>query len=81
MFHGFRPIPWLIAGALVTRYGGDALEVMGAGMVGDVTLRFIPGYMLYLIGAGLVIKAWAVAYDSVPVAEEKIHARELEPAF
>ena len=80
MFRGFRPIPWLIAGAIVTRYGGDALKVLGDWMVGDVNLRFIPGYMMYLIGAGLVMKAWAVAYEPVTEAEE-VAASRPEPAF
>jgi hypothetical protein len=42
VFRGFRPIPWLIVGALVTRYGGDALRFLGDWNVGDVNLRFIP---------------------------------------
>lgn len=80
MFRGFRPIPWLIAGAIVTRFGGDALKVLGDWMVGDVNMRFIPGYIMYLIGAGLVMKAWAVAYEPVTEAEE-LTTHEPQPAF
>ena len=80
MFRGFRPIPWLIGGAIVTRYGGDTLKVMGDWMVGDVNLRFIPGYIMYVIGAGLLMKAWAVAYEPVTEVEE-IGTRSPEPAF
>lgn len=60
---GVRPIPWLIAGAVITRWGGNALKYLGDWMVGEVNLRFIPGYMIYLIGAGLIMTAWAVAYE------------------
>lgn len=66
---GFRPLPWLVAGALITRFGGEALKPLGDWWVGDVNLRFIPGYAMYLIGAGLVVKAWAVAYEPVQTDE------------
>jgi hypothetical protein len=80
MFRGFRPIPWIVAGAVVTRWGGDALRVLGDWMVGDVNMRFIPGYLMYVIGAGLVIKAWAVAYEPITDAEE-VTAASPEPAY
>lgn len=60
---GWKPLPWLLAGAVITRWGGNVLRVTGDWMVGDVNLRFIPGYIIYLIGAGLVMTAWAVAYE------------------
>lgn len=63
MLRGWRPLPWLLAGAVVTRWGGNLLRVTGDWMVGDVNMRFIPGYLIYLIGAGLVMTAWAVAYE------------------
>lgn len=67
MMSGLRPIPWLLAGAVVTRWGGETLKVLGDWMVGEVNLRFIPGYIIYLIGAGLVMTAWAVAYEPLRV--------------
>lgn len=69
VMRGVRPLPWLIAGAAITRWGGLGLEYLGDWMVGDVNLRFIPGYVIYLIGAGLVMRAWAVAYEQVPSVE------------
>jgi len=71
---GFRPLPWLASGAVVTLYGGSALQLLGDFMVGDVNLRFVPGYAAYLAGAGLIVKAWAVAYATV-------RAREQEPVL
>lgn len=68
---GFRPVPWVVAGAIVTRFGGEALQPLGDWMAGDVNLRFIPGYAIYLIGAGLVVKAWAVAYEPARTRETK----------
>ena len=77
-----RPLPWLGAGALVTLYGGNVLKLTGDWMVGDVNLRFIPGYLMYLIGAGLVVKAFAVAYEPVrSVDEEPITRVTPEPAY
>lgn len=78
MIRGWRPLPWLLAGAVITRWGGNTLRLTGDWMVGEVNLRFIPGYMIYLIGAGLMMTAWAVAYaplrqaseDEIPVAGE-----------
>jgi hypothetical protein len=65
MLGGFRPIPWLIAGGVIGHYGSSMLSIFGNWMVGDVNLRFIPGYFMYLIGAGLILKAWAVAFQRV----------------
>lgn len=69
MIRGWRPLPWLFAGAVITRWGGNALRLTGDWMVGDVNMRFIPGYMVYLIGAALILTAWAVAYAPVRVRE------------
>ena len=66
MFSGFRPIPWLIAGALITHYGSHWIGVFDDWMGGDVSFRFIPVYMMYLIGAALVMKAWVVGYRQIP---------------
>lgn len=79
---GFRPLPWLVAGALLTRFGGRGLQLLGDWMVGDVNLRFIPGYLVYLIGAGLVMKAWAVAYEPIRTRSgERVAGPVPEPAF
>ncbi|HET7712129.1 MAG TPA: hypothetical protein VFL80_09395 [Thermoanaerobaculia bacterium] len=67
MIRSWRPLPWLLAGAVVTRWGGEALKLTGDWVVGTVNLRFIPGYIIYLIGAGLVMTAWAVAYEPTRV--------------
>lgn len=63
MIRGWRPLPWLIVGAVITRWGGNVLRLTGDWMVGEANLRFIPGYAIYLIGAGLIMTAWAVAYE------------------
>jgi len=77
---GFRPLPWLIAGGLIGHYGSSILSIFGNWMVGDVNLRFIPGYRMYLIGAGLILKAWAVAYQYVREADAVVSIAP-EPAF
>lgn len=82
MLRGVRPLPWLIAGAVVTRWGGNALGLLGDWMVGDVNLRFIPGYLIYLIGAGLVMTAWAVAYEPRQIrGSEQPSGVVVEPAL
>ena len=79
---GFRPLPWLIAGALLTQFGGRGLQLLGDWMVGGVNLRFIPGYAIYLLGAGLVMKAWAVAYEPIRTQYAEPVTRNVpEPAF
>jgi hypothetical protein len=80
MLRGFRPIPWLIAGGLIGHYGGSMSSIFGNWMVGDVNLRFIPGYFIYLIGAGLILKAWAVAYEPV-IEKAEVAPIAPEPAF
>ncbi len=80
MFRGFRPIPWLITGALFTHYGSHAIGIFDDWTGGDVNLRFIPVYMMYLVGAALVMKAWAVAYEPITEAEQ-LAASTAEPAF
>jgi len=77
---GFRPLPWLIAGGLIAHYGSNILSIFGNWMLGDVNLRFIPGYLMYLIGAGLILNAWAVAYQHTTEADE-IAAIAPEPVF
>lgn len=79
---GFRPIPWLVAGALLTQFGGRGLQLLGDWMVGGVNLRFIPGYLIYLLGAGLVMKAWAVAYEPIRTQHEQpVTGTMPQPAF
>ena len=68
---GMRTLPWLVAGGLLTRFGGRGLQLIGDWNVGDVNLRFIPGYLVYLLGAALVMKAWAVAYQPAEAAVEE----------
>lgn len=70
LLRGVRPLPWLIAGSIVTRWGGNALKLLGDWNLGDVNMRFIPGYLVYLIGAGLIMTAWAVAYEPVRTEEQ-----------
>ncbi len=80
MLRGLKPIPWLITGALVTHYGSHGIGIFDDWMGGDARFRFIPVYMMYLIGAALVMKAWAVAYE--PIAEaEQVAVTTPEPAF
>lgn len=74
---GIRTLPWLLAGGLLTRFGGRGLQLIGDWNVGEVNLRFIPGYLVYLLGAALVMKAWAVAYQS---AEAHVEAHAEGPA-
>ena len=77
MIRGIRPLPWLLAGAAITRWGGNALKLLtGDWMLGDVNMRFVPGYVIYLIGAGLVMTAWAVAYEPARTEEPTAVAGE-----
>jgi hypothetical protein len=80
MLGGVRPLPWVIAGGLIGQYGSSLLSIFGNWMVGDVDLRFIPTYFLYLIGASLILKAWAVAYQHIAESAE-ITVVTPEPAF
>lgn len=81
MMRGWKPLPWLFAGAVITRWGGNVLRLTGDWMVGDVNLRFIPGYLIYLAGAGLVMTAWAVAYAPLRAQREEGVASTAEPAL
>ncbi len=82
MIRGWRPLPWLLAGAVITRWGGNILKLTGDWMVGEANLRFIPGYAIYLIGAGLIMTAWAVAYEpSHSQRGEEVRSRIGEPSL
>ena len=61
IFSGARPIPWLLAGGLISHYGSSLTALVGEWNVADVNLRFILTYATYLLGAALVLKAWTVA--------------------
>jgi hypothetical protein len=49
-------------------------------MIGDVNLFFILNYAMYLVGAALILKAWAVAYEPA-VDTEQIEVTPPQPAF
>jgi hypothetical protein len=80
IFKGFRPIPWLIAGGLISHYASKLTSLLGAWMIGEVNLFFIFNYALYLVGAALILKAWAVAYEPATDTEQ-IEVTPPEPAF
>ena len=77
---GWRPLPWLIAGGIIGRYASTMSTVLGTWMVGDVNLRFVATYLLYLVGAALIMKAWAVAYEPAP-EKTQLPISTPEPAF
>jgi hypothetical protein len=80
IFRGFRPIPWLIAGGIISHYATRITAITGAWMIGDVNLFFVLNYFLYLLGAALIVKAWAVAYERLPLSE-RMEVIPAQPAF
>ncbi|HWQ00141.1 MAG TPA: hypothetical protein VNK92_06695 [Vicinamibacterales bacterium] len=66
---GLRPVAWLAAGWIVTRYGPVLLRMTGDWMWQGVNLRFIPGYLVYLAGAGLALYGVALAFEAARARE------------
>ncbi len=66
---GMRSLAWLLSGALVTHFHSAILALLGTWTINNLNFTFIPGYILYLLGAALIVKAWAVACDTVSQSE------------
>ena len=77
---GIRSVAWLLAGALVTHFHNEILSVLGTWNINNLNFTFVPGYILYLLGAALVVKAWAVVCQPVPQSEP-ISTPTPQPAF
>jgi len=60
---GARAAMWVALGGLITTLGPRALQLTGDWMVADVNMRFIPGYLVYLAGAAVILRGFVVAYE------------------
>lgn len=74
---GWRPLLPLAAGGVVYVLGPKAIRLAPDVMYHEVNLRFIPGYLVYLIGSAFIMYGFAVAYE---VARSRQPERELAEA-
>lgn len=77
---GWRPVLFVAAGGVVTSLGPGLLRQTGDWMWQGVNLRFIPGYLVYLAGAALVLQGFAFAYSVAKKQDPAPAMSEAEPA-
>lgn len=59
---GWRAAAWVPAGGLVIEYGSELLKLTGDWMVGTANMRSFASYLLTIVGAGIVLYGFVVAY-------------------
>lgn len=75
---GVRAAIWAPAGGVIVKYGPELLKLTGPWTAGGVDLQPIAKFAVYLIGAGVLLGGFVVAYRTVP---EREHVRRrLQPA-
>lgn len=64
---GLRAAAWVPVGGLIVKYAPAALKVTGDWMASGVNLRFIPSYLLTVIGSATILYGFVVAYRAAHV--------------
>ncbi|MGI8548834.1 MAG: hypothetical protein ACR2M1_16170 [Gemmatimonadaceae bacterium] len=64
---GVRAAAWVPVGGLIVKYAPSALKLTGDWMVAGVNLRFIPSYLLTVVGSAVILYGFAVAYRGARV--------------
>ncbi|HEV2017086.1 MAG TPA: hypothetical protein VGQ98_02145 [Gemmatimonadaceae bacterium] len=59
---GWKAALWVPAGAFIVKYAPEALKLTPNMMVGTVNLRFVPSYIITVLGLAVVMYAFAKAY-------------------
>jgi hypothetical protein len=59
---GWKAAMWVPAGGIIVKYAPEALKLTGDVLVGTVNLRFIPSYIMTVIGVGVIMYGFAKAY-------------------
>ena len=59
---GWRAAMWVPAGGVIVKYAPVALALTPNLMVGTVNLRFVPSYIVTVIGVGVIMYGFAKAY-------------------
>jgi hypothetical protein len=77
---GWRPLLPLAAGGVVYVLGPKAIQLAPNLMYEGVNLRFIPGYLVYLIGASIIMIAFGVAYQFASERRAQPAVPEPDPA-
>lgn len=68
---GWRAAMWVPAGGLIVKYAPVALALTGNMMVGTVNLRFIPSYIVTVLGIGVIMYGFAKAYRESQAAQSR----------
>ena len=59
---GWKAALWVPAGAFIVKYASEPLKLMPDVLVGTVNLRFIPSYIVSVLGLAVIMYAFAKAY-------------------
>ncbi len=59
---GWKAAVWVPAGAFIVKYASEAFKLTPNAMVGTVNLRFIPSYIVTVLGLAVVMYAFGKAY-------------------
>jgi hypothetical protein len=66
---GWKAAMWVPAGGIIVKYAPEALKLTGDVLVGTVNLRFIPSYIMTVIGVGVIMYGFAKAYRESQVLQ------------
>ena len=71
---GLRAVMWIPFGALVIKFGPEALKTSGEWQMHGMSMRFIPSYLITIAGAGALlygfVEAYAVDRSPTPAASK-----------
>lgn len=73
---GVRAVMWVPVGGLIVKYAPKLLKLTDSPwMAGGVDLQPIANFLIYVVGTGIILYGFVVAYQAVPVrAREKVRA-------
>ncbi|MEP6857332.1 MAG: hypothetical protein ABI994_03025 [Gemmatimonadales bacterium] len=66
---GWKAAMWVPAGGVIVKYAPAALALSPNMLVGTVNLRFIPSYIMTVIGVGVIMYGFAKAYRASQAVE------------
>ena len=66
---GWKAAMWVPAGGVIVKYAPAALALSPDMLVGTVNLRFIPSYIMTVIGVGVIMYGFAKAYRASQAVE------------
>ncbi len=70
---GLRSAMWIPFGAIVIKFGPEALKITGDWEMRGIAMRFIPAYLTTIAGAGALLYGFVAAYAVSCVRDREAH--------